>query len=220
MVGTLVLVLLPSSFFSEPASATCPLRGDNYIIAKDQGRSGNTIGNAGDVYVNDLGGTEHGIVRTMLSGTDIWGNYIEWGWMIGEAFGTAGQHRAFTAHSLNGSYQGFTLRENVNRATWYRFKLQDGDRDTVWRFFLNGNERSFTLNHNFSDSGAFAMSEREANCDTGYGSFEHLTNCISGGCSNYWNWLNLGCRYDSLSGYKFNRIHSIKFSTIEGDGPC
>ena len=54
LVGLLALVALPSAFCASIAS--CPLKG--VIIMQGPGRVGDTIGNAGEVYVNDLGGTE------------------------------------------------------------------------------------------------------------------------------------------------------------------
>ncbi len=220
LAGAVASFVIVGGVPGDSASASCPLDETNHIIGKDKGRAGNTIGNAGSVYVNDLTGTEHGIVRTMYSGTDAFSNYIEWGWLIGGAYNSGGAHRAFTAYALNGSYSGITLRDNVNRGTWYRFKLQDADRNTVWDFYLDGARKGFTIDHNFSDSGAFAMSERESDCDTGWGNFENLTNCISGGCDTYWNWLDLGCRLDSMDGYKFDKVHSIKFITNEGNAAC
>lgn len=215
-----VAAVTPIYFVIAPwAAANCPLKGDNWIIGKDKGRAGNTIGNAGDVYVNDLASTDHGIVRSMISGNDIFANWVEFGWGIGSAYGYS-SHTAFTAHNVNGSYQGSASHGGVTRNIFPRFKLQDADRDTLWNFWLNGNQINRTIDHNFSDSGSFGLIEREADCDSGFGSLEQLKNCISGGCATYRDYLDLGCRYDSISGRHFERQSATKFTSPTGDAAC
>jgi hypothetical protein len=99
-------------------------------------------------------------------------------------------------------------------------KLHDNNRDTIWAFDLNGTTITHQLDTTWSDSGALAMTEKESGCDTGYGHFKDLKNCIAGGCDTYYDYLNLGCRYDSIANYKYRQSGSKEFYTEEGDAAC
>jgi hypothetical protein len=220
MVGVFLLVVgVTVTNPAVDALAGCATHIGGNIISKDKGRVGNTIGNAGTIYVNDIQSTEYGVVRAMIAANDVFENALEWGWSMGPQYNES-DPISFTALTLNGSYQGDVEEIPVSRGTTPRFKLQDGDRDTIWRFELNGNKIAHEWDVTWSDGSSFATTERESDCDTGYAHFMNLTNCISGGCDVYWDYLNLGCRVDTLTGTKFDKTNAKEYYTNTGDASC
>lgn len=218
------VIAIPFGILRAPEASAhtgCEYHLGSNIIGRDKGpdRVGQVNGNAGDVWVNDLDGTEHAVIRVMIAANDVDYNNIEWGWYIGPDTGQS-SHTSFVAHEINGSYYCCRNLGILTKATWYRFKLEDGNKDTVWRFLRDGSEAPYTVDHNFSQGGAFAMTERESGCDTGFGSFKNLANCTAEGCSTYRDWQDLVCRYDDMPGYKFHKVSTTWFQTIDGDAAC
>jgi hypothetical protein len=174
------------------------------VVGRDDGRIGYTIGNHAQIYTNNIVSTPHGIVRAILASTGLFDNNIEFGWSMGPDYPVSAREW-FIAWTINGQYHPGYDGAQIEKDQFYAFKLQDSNRDTVWNFYFRGNLLNRTVDHNFSDSSALSLSEVETDCDTGWAEFKGLSNCISGGCSTYYTWLNLKCRHDDNEDYHLDK---------------
>jgi hypothetical protein len=116
------VVLLPSPVFGQGCNYTY---GD--VLAHDDGSTLSVIGNRGDVWVNNLSSPPpHGIVRAMVTSTNIFTNFIEFGWSWGPDYSPSGRIW-FIGWIVNGA-DSYYNGNGVAKNQYDNYSMRDANR--------------------------------------------------------------------------------------------
>jgi hypothetical protein len=177
-------------------------------------------GNRGGILINDIdyGELHASIHRSLFVVSDSY-NMVEVGW---------------TAN--NGSHSGPTVfREYVNRGSdsgplydskalahgdYYNFRVQDGDNNTIFTYYVDSDDIGQSGNMNFSRGTLLTNSERRNPCDTWYAHFKNLKQCNNANPCDWTAYSDLSCYFfpPGSDNYKFDEISVQEHYVRTGGG--
>lgn len=210
--GLLAVLLLVSpsaavlAMGGTPATAAC----DNYPHHNIDGSNPSVErrGNRGGLLINDFnyGSLNASIHRSLSVFSDIQ-NYVEVGWTANNG-GHSGP-TVYREYKNRGSDSGPLFNnKNLVKGDYYNFRVQDGDGNTVFTYFVDSDDIGQSADMNFSRGTLLTNSERRNPCDTWYAHFRNLKQCNNANPCDWTGYSSLSCYFvpSDNDGYKFDKI--------------
>ena len=201
-----------------PALAACDPNVHQNVEGTNNGNL-SVFGNRGGIFVNsgiDYPALNDSIHRSLF----VFGssnNWVEVGWTAkngGHTFPIS-----YTEWKNRGVDSGIKFEQSVAVGATPNFRVQDGDGNNLWTFFVGSTDLGQSALMNFNSGRAVTNSERRDTCDSGYAHFTSLKTCNT---HNSCSWLTYGvlaCYADNMPSYLFDKIddsqHFVRGTGVE-----